>query len=103
MKNFEKALKTIQNNNKDFLLDSDVNIPKDILRFLKAKDLIELRSHSDNKLRIVLTSYGITYFEDKKETRKAVILNWSFNFAMAVLSAICGSAFTLFVQYVLMK
>lgn len=41
-------------------------------------------------------------FDRKQEFRKALLKN-TFNFGMAVLSAVCGSAATLLLQYVFLK
>lgn len=105
MKQFESDLKTLQSicSEKKFVLDCDVPIPADRLTFLKALDLIDLRGWADNHLQIVITDYGITYFFNKSEARKDTILHWSINFAVAVLSACFGSAFTLMLQWIIVK
>lgn len=105
--NFEDHLTTIQNmidfSNTNFISTEDIDISKKDLTFLKAKGLININKAFDNELRITLTDKGITYFDDKKEARKQVILSWSVNFVMAVLSAVCGSVLTLIIQYALIK
>lgn len=109
MKNFEKNLLTIQSSAKQayfentFLSDEGLNISHEQLVYLEAKGLIKLSPLTYDTFRIDLTSSGITYFDDKKEARKKIILSWSFDFSMAVLSAVCGSVLTLFIQHVLMK
>ena len=106
MKQFEKNLLQIQSSFFDEMepLTSDkLQIPLEELIFLEAKGLIELSTYMLNVYQIDLTSSGITYFDDKKEARKKILLSWSFDFSMAVLSAVCGSALTLLIQYALMK
>ena len=103
MKQFESDLKTLQSmlSEKKFVLDCDVPIPSDRLTFLKALELIELREWAEGHLRIVITDSGITYFFNKSQARKDTIVHWSINFAVAVLSACFGSAFTLVLQWII--
>lgn len=66
--------------------------------FLIAKGLCSMPHILDGVYCLRPTENGLTYFEDKKEIAKSVMIHWSFNFAMAVLSAVCGSILTLLIQ-----
>lgn len=100
MKSFEKTLKTLLNSNDEILLIKNFNVSDNDLNFLIAKGLIKIMPYYNNDLKITLTNEGVLYFYEKSQHRKDVAINWSFNFLMAVLSASCGSALTLLIQYV---
>lgn len=102
MKTFKKTLKILLSDNRQPLLTSYFDIADNDLRFLAAKKLIEVKPYYDGDLQIILTDQAITYFYDKAQHRKGIIINWSFNTAMAILSAVCGSAITLLIQHALM-
>lgn len=104
MKQFEKNLKLIQsslNNLTRSVNRSELNMSDNDIYFLKAKGLIETQKDYDNDYRIKVTDIGITYFADKKDAISKMWLSWSINFAVAVLSAACGSGFTLLVQFLI--
>lgn len=104
MKRFENNLKLIQsslNPSTRSVLSSELSLSDDEIYFLKAKCLIETRRDYDNAYRITLTDTGITYFADKKEALFKTLLSWTVNFSVAVLSAICGSGFTLLIQFLI--
>lgn len=103
MKQFEHDLKTIESKCVPgaIVLAESLSIPEDRLRFLSALGLVELRPAWDNLHQIALTDAGVTYFYRKSESRKNIIASWTINFAVAVLSAMCGSAFTLILQRII--
>ncbi|MGN1167186.1 MAG: hypothetical protein ACI4S2_12535 [Lachnospiraceae bacterium] len=104
MKQFEKNLKLIQSNIQNLTRSvnkSKLNISDDEIYFLKAKGLIETSRDYENDLRIMLSDSGITYFDDKRESRIKMLISWSINFAVAVLSAAFGSGLTLLIQFLI--
>ena len=103
MKPFEKNLLVIQSvyNSSMIFTKEAFNLSDNELTYLSAKGLIELRPFYDNKIRILLTNYGITYFDDKKDANKAFVLHWTINFGVAVMSAVFGSVLTLFIQQII--
>lgn len=105
MKQFESDLKIIQSASaaSNLVLARDLRIPPQRLQFLEALDLIELRSFYDDDLRIILTNSGITYFFAKSDQCKQSITQWCINLLVAVLAAMFGSAFTLFLQWIITK
>lgn len=106
-KHYENLLRVIVDdyyeNRRRFTTLQDVGISEREAEFLAAKGLCSMPLALDGVSCISPTDEGLTYFEDKKERLKFVFIQWSFNFAMAVLSAACGSAATLLIQHVLMK
>lgn len=109
MKQFEKNLLLLQKHIEDSPYDYNYNICNDTpltekdYVYLQAKGLVLLSPFADDILQFQLTDYGITYFDDKKDEIRKSITSWSFNFGMAVLSAICGSIATLLIQQAFIK
>ena len=106
MKNFESYLKTILDKSQYGTIPiqmNDLEIPEPIARQLKAKGLITFKSVCDNSSFIILTDFGIDYFDRKKAEIKQILIRNMFNFAMAIFSAICGSVATLLIQQLFIK
>lgn len=107
MKQFEKDLKVILDKyyscSPAALTDQDIPVPSPRIRLLTAMKLIEAKAFYDNRLRIVPTDDGITYFSRESEKRRELVLQWTVNFAVAVLSACFGSVFTLVLQWLITK
>jgi hypothetical protein len=102
-KYYEKILKTVvddyNQHRSPFTTIEKLNISQIDATFLTAKGLCISELQLDCVDCIQPTDAGITYFEDKKERFNNLFINWSFNFAMAVMSAACGSALTLLIQH----
>ena len=102
-KQFESDLKIIQSKTDSlcgYVSSSDLNIPLDRLKVLKAKRLINIDRFYENDQKISLTDAGITYFIDKDENRDKAVRSRVETFIFNLLCAAAGSVITLFIQWI---
>ena len=95
MKQFERDLREIQNKNtkRNIVSHEDLTIPLERLDYLKAQGLITITPLYDNLLRVTITDEGITYFDNKQESKKLWIMDSSKDAIIAILAALIGVAF----------
>lgn len=95
MKQFERDLREIQkmDTKEKNVTHEDISIPRDRLDYLKAKGLITITPLYDNLLRVKITDDGITFFDNKQESKKLWIMDSSKDAIIAILAALIGVAF----------
>lgn len=93
MKSFEKTLSSIISRTDDgeILFSSDPDLPISDLRFLKAKHLVDLPVYGDDTFYVVLTDAGRTYFFDKSNELRHIVLNWTVNLFVSLASGLFGA------------
>lgn len=95
----EKVLNDYYSGNKREATIEELNISIRDAEFLTAKGFCSMPYTLDGVFCLAPTRSGLTYFEDKRESIKSLIAHWSFNFTMALLSAVFGGLATLLMQH----
>lgn len=93
MKSFEKTLSSIISrvDADETLFSSDPGLPVADLRFLEAKHLVDLRLYGDDEFCVTLTDAGRTYFFDKSNELRHIVLNWTVNLFVSLASGLFGA------------